>query len=112
MVADNRGNIDIQPAVVGFHQQIAQTVRLFRHQNHHPASACRIQFADGAFRQGAVEIGQQSSVVKNAFQFGAHKETTGTVVNKLIVLHNVEFMLVADIGDTRDEAFLIRANSA
>lgn len=64
------------------------------------------------FRQGAVEIGQQSSVVKNAFQFGAHKETTGTVVNKLIVLHNVEFMLVADIGDTRDEAFLIRANSA
>jgi formyltetrahydrofolate hydrolase len=32
MVTNNRGNIDIQPAVIGFHQQIAEAVGLFRHQ--------------------------------------------------------------------------------
>ncbi|SNU36100.1 hypothetical protein KOSB73_260824 [Klebsiella grimontii] len=34
------------------------------------------------------------------------------MVNELIVLHDVKFVLVADIRDTRDEAFLIRANGA
>lgn len=111
MVVDNCGNIDIQFVVVGFYQQIVQIVCFFCYQNYYLVMVCWIQFVDGVFRQGVVEIGQQSSVVKNVFQFGVYKEMIGMVVNKFIVLYNVEFMFVVDIGDMCDEVFLIRVNS-
>jgi hypothetical protein len=34
------------------------------------------------------------------------------VINKLVVLHNIQLVLVTDVGDAGDETFLVRTNSA
>ncbi|SAJ30644.1 Uncharacterised protein [Enterobacter cloacae] len=87
-------------------------MRLFGDQNDNAATARRVQLAHRAFRQGAVQIGKQGCVVENAFQFGTHKEATGTVVNELVVLHDIQFMLVANVGNSCDQPFLIGTDSA
>ncbi|MOA31347.1 hypothetical protein D3C78_1524990 [compost metagenome] len=112
MVTDNRRNLHIQAAVSAFHQQVAQAMRFFGHQHHNTTTAGVMQFADRTHRQCAIEIRQQSSVVKNAFQLGTHKEAASTVINEFIVLNNVEFMFVTNIGDLGDQTFGIRTNGA
>ena len=112
MVTNNSRNFDIQTAVVGFHQQVTQAMCFFSHQDHDAASARRGQLAHGAFRKRAVQIGQQGGVVENTFQFGTHEEAAGTVVNELVVLHDIQFMLVANVGNSCDQPFLIGTDSA
>jgi formyltetrahydrofolate hydrolase len=68
-VKANYGGLDVDiAAVIGNHDTLRplverfgipfepEAVGLFRHQNHHPAAACRIEFTNRAFRQGAVQI--------------------------------------------------------
>lgn len=112
VVADHRSNFDIQATVGAFHQQIAQAVGLFGDQHHDAATSGAVQFARGAFRQRIIQVGQQRGVVEDAFQFGAHKEAPGAMIDKLIVLHDVELMFVANIGDLGDQAFRVRADGA
>ncbi|GAR62421.1 hypothetical protein NGUA15_04233 [Salmonella enterica] len=50
MVANDRSDFNIQPAIVGFHQQVAQTMRLFGNQNHNPTASGGIEFTNRAFR--------------------------------------------------------------
>ncbi|MNV40674.1 hypothetical protein D3C71_1322890 [compost metagenome] len=50
VITDNGGNFNVQPAVVGFHQQIAQTMSFFGDQNHDFTTSGGSQFANGAFR--------------------------------------------------------------
>ncbi len=42
---------------------------------------------------------------KNSFQLGTHKETVSTVVDEFVILHNIEFMLRANMGDLGDQTF-------
>ncbi len=58
MIADDRGDLHIQTAVVSFHQQIAKAVRLFGDQDYHPATTGWGQLAHRSFWQRAVQIGQ------------------------------------------------------
>jgi predicted Fe-Mo cluster-binding NifX family protein len=61
----------------------------------------------------AVEIRQQrGSSLKMPSNSVRMKEATGTVIDELVVLNNVELMLIANIGDLGDQAFGIRANGA
>ena len=89
MVTNNCRDFDIQAAVIGFHQQIAKAMRFFSDQNHYPAPTGRIQLTHGAFWQCAIEIRQQGGIIKNPFQFRAHKKAPGTVINKFIVLYDI-----------------------
>ena len=112
MVANNGSYFHVQTAVVCFHQQVAQTVCFFGHQDHDAASTGWGQFAHGTFRKRAVEIGKQGGVVENTFEFGTHKEAAGTVVNELVVLHDIQFMFVANVGNSCDQSFLIGTDGA
>jgi uncharacterized protein HemY len=77
----------------------------FGHQHDNAAAAGVMQFTNRACRQRAVEIRQQRGVIENAFQLGTHKEATGTVIDELVVLNNVELMLIANMVDLGDQAF-------
>jgi hypothetical protein len=40
------------------------------------------------------------------------KEAAGTVVNELVVLHDIQFMFVANVGNSCDQPFLIGTDGA
>ena len=46
VIADDGGDFYVQSAVVSFHQQIAEAVRLFGDQNDDPAAPCWIEFTN------------------------------------------------------------------
>lgn len=46
VIADDGGDFYVQPAIVGFHQQIAEAVRFFGDQNDDPTASCRVELTN------------------------------------------------------------------
>ncbi|BAK11501.1 hypothetical protein PAJ_1421 [Pantoea ananatis AJ13355] len=112
VITDNGGDFHIEAAKRTLHQQVAKAVCFFGNENNNTATACAMQFTHGTLRKGTVEIGQQGGVVKNPLQLCAHKKTPGAMINKLIVLHDIQFVLVTNIGDFGDQTFCIGTNGS
>ncbi len=108
MVATDRGDFNIQPAIVGFHQQS-------RRPDNAPLLVTRITSptASGGIASrtepsgvlGAVQVGQKSGIIEDAFQLSVRIKSVRCDVHKFIVLHNISSRAYSNVGNPRDKAF-------
>jgi hypothetical protein len=50
-------------------------------------------------RQRLIKISKQGFIVKVAFKLGAHEKMAASVIDKLVVVDDIQLVLVTDIRD-------------
>ncbi len=101
------GYLHIESTIVGFHQEIPEAMGLLGRQHHYALASGIHQFHMVLFRQDLGQLLQQLSFIELAFKFGTHEKAPLLIIDKLVVLDDVQSVLKAYPSDSGDKPIFI-----
>ncbi|CDU09536.1 conserved hypothetical protein [Vibrio diabolicus] len=83
-------------------------MRFFCDENDDALTARANQFTLSALRECLVQIGKKRLIVEVSLQLRSHEKVATGIINKFVIVNDVELVLVTDISDFRDETRGVR----